>query len=735
MSYRWPSNLLLSILLFTCLAEEVVYAQNQNFKILSIEELKRHLRTQPADGKIEVLEELKDRRKSASPALPEVLAVCSEIMDSYPKSQIAWERYADFSSPLIPALRTIESIADENSPEAQITASYLVSICVYINGEAPFMGDLVAPLRDALISLGRSAIVPLAEALISEQHFFLSLSEILTIIANKMVEQNNIESLDDLQEAHEILLSKEYDGTMVGAMERDLRINLLPSAIEALQSLKLNNWIRSKLFKYIMVPITIFSIYFIINLLLILAAIKHRETRELLFNSNVTEKFLGRYNLVKYIILGSKKIRLDLFQEYRNNLKETLNTFFWKDKKYIPPKIKFNSDELGEGQVLDWEQCLKNILASSSGKIWFIKGPSGLGKSALLQQWCIKVIEDKELNPLLVNLGSGQIISNEIPSIIRDYGQINVNVNFAREIVKSGGFVLFLDALNEDIFQLETREFIRDVVSSNQLVLTSQYDPPWYRDKKFNIQNIQLLPFGKPELINLFSKEIVEEILENEYWKSIAELPYTAELLADYIQRTNKELPNFHIDLYTQMILSFEKKADNNGLVDHIPYLYQKAEELFLLNSKYFCHDDFITDRLCDYAIENKLLTRVTQKDGNAYEDRYSFSHELIQKFCIAQGLFERDSFNLTELHQKLKFNQPKIYWKSILEFFGEMKAKNVKVKNLDVQTYEKFLREVADFDLDIYKDLFKRAVQLDEKGLIRLSPAFIRWSAKTTVI
>jgi len=431
--------------------------------------------------------------------------------------------------------------------------------------------------------------------------------------------------------------------------------------------------------------------------------------------SAVLGLIVGKYLITDFLTRFVYPIKLAMFRDYRKNLKTAPALKEWGNRLYIPPHIEIPEEVTSTNEQAEdeWKKVFGTILTKPKKRLWLVLGKSGLGKTALMEKWTDYALTLKK-TPVLVPLGSDLSTQEEVAASMAQYGDIDVKPEVAFDLLKGGGFVILLDGFNEDHNPGKTREFVRQVSKRNHVVMTSQVDPKW--GKFFEIHNIKLEPFGREQLKQLMDETWIDKLLNTEYLADMAQLPHTAQLLADYIKE-NEKLPDFRLDIYRNLRKSFD---DDTQILN----LENTAWERFKANKKSFQPDDKVTEDLYKASVSKGILTRAGAD--------YLFRHERIHRFFVASYLYRQDRQTIETWYDEVESGLGRGYWIDTLELWGELYAEAACKNKTNIQSYYDFLKEAADFSPQIFAErLFPQITRLYDAGLIEKDQQFFEWSAK----
>jgi hypothetical protein len=143
---------------------------------------------------------------------------------------------------------------------------------------------------------------------------------------------------------------------------------------------------------------------------------------------------------------------------------------------------------------------------------------------------------------------------------------------------------------------------------------------------------------------------------------------------------------------------------------------------LFKLNTILFDPTDAIPNEFCDMAVNEGILTKSGIK--------YFFRHERIHRFFVASYLWRQDKRSIEEWYKESESGLGKKYWLDTLEFLGEIYAEKVSNKEILSGEYYNFLRNVLDFDVQIYADrLHPQLYRLFNSKILTTNAEFIELS------
>lgn len=401
--------------------------------------------------------------------------------------------------------------------------------------------------------------------------------------------------------------------------------------------------------------------------------------------------------VVDMLMRRSEWLRLAQFRAFRKRYQEILKRKVDANGQYVAPEVGYESKhQRTPGGVPRWQRVFDELLQDDRS-LWAIQGPSGLGKTALLEQWA-SYASDMGNTVLLIRLGSGESAGHIAMRMLCHQGDMKYSLAATEEILGAGGFVVLLDGYNEDTDPDSTSVFVRALIRRNLVLMTSQH--AFEKERRWSgvsVQKIHLQPFGKPQLETLFESEgdvWVERIMASDYLSVIAGRPHTAKLLKEYV-RVVEALPTRSIEVYE---LLFNPLMDFPGTEQL--NLENAAWEMFAENAV-MLPDECLTQPFCDEAVASQILTK--QQDC-----RFRFAHEQIHRYLVAFHIDQYGTPPLAADETVLEFWKNKMrdglgggrYWADTLFFLLEMHL----ARGDDDRLYE-FLLEAARFSPEVFRE------------------------------
>jgi photosystem II stability/assembly factor-like uncharacterized protein len=423
----------------------------------------------------------------------------------------------------------------------------------------------------------------------------------------------------------------------------------------------------------------------------------------------------GKFILTDWMIRFVLPLKLAMFRDYRKFLAETPALNAWSERLYISPQISLPSYPSQKNQVT-WESVFRFLSDHQSRRLWLLIGQSGLGKTAILEKWTRLAIELK-MTPILIRLRDSLSPKVEAAALMGQFGEVNVTPDVAQDLLVGGGFVILIDGLNEARDPDLVREFVRSVIKRNLVVLTSQFNPGW--DRVMNIELINLEPFGRDQLLEILSEDWVARILDSPGIREIARLPYTAQLLAGFIDRNNR-LPHNELEVYQELSIGLPGGELAN--------LRATAWNLFRLNQTEISSGPELSEDFCESAVRAGILTRRAHDAKNFYR----FVHERLHRLFVAEYLQRQDEQPLIDWHKEVRIGLGRDYWIDVFDFWGQIKG-NIASHGgaMEKEAYWDFLRKAANFSYYIFKHrLYMQFDRLCKSCPGLNEPDFVGWAA-----
>ncbi|MDJ0764441.1 MAG: hypothetical protein QNJ97_15805 [Myxococcota bacterium] len=473
--------------------------------------------------------------------------------------------------------------------------------------------------------------------------------------------------------------------------------------------------------------------FLLLNLLSVLLATKFGWARSVILHrvgSQILGLVVGKYLIIDALIFLVRPIRNALLRDYRRNLADSPGLRKWRASAYVPPTIRIIDSEKDRiefesgsdiGELL-WVRTLDTVLSHRNGGVWLVQGPSGLGKTALVENWA-RVALEKGWSPFLIRLGSELSPASEATSMLNQYGDVPLSsdkssdMERAGDLLSRGRFLILLDAVNEDSTPNVTREFVRKMARRNVIVVTSQFKPNW---DNIDLMPITLEPFGRDQLKKILPENWLEVVLKAEHLTDLSQLPQSSKLLAKYIER-NGELPPSPLDIYEDLCTPI---ASNPKLLN----LEEEAWKRFCDNQDQFNPSDALPDEeICLPAVDSGLLTPRQKGDNLSYK----FSHERVHRYLVARYLSRQDQKSLMDWNIDVKPGLGRRYWADTLQFWGAIIAERVRLNRSKPSSYIEFLREVAEFEYTMFADrLYPQYERLRDSKRIECDTMLERWAA-----
>lgn len=463
-----------------------------------------------------------------------------------------------------------------------------------------------------------------------------------------------------------------------------------------------------------------------LNIAAALIATRSRAIRTFILNpilSNVLLPGLGKYLVIGGLIRFVIPLKLAMFRDYRLRLANTQEIAIWKKgKKYVAPQISLNRPDAPHAMSLPtkneeeiWSHVLRQLVPELRQRLWLIIGPSGLGKTALLENWTSLLLE-LGMTPLFLRLGQGNV-REQAAAVFMANGDVDATPDVVFTLLTGGGFAILLDGFNEDCHPDDTREAVRLLAQRNLVIMTSQFAPSWRG--VVDIHRIQLEPFGRPQLANLFGEAQTDEILARPALAEMARLPFTAHLLARYIDR-HKELPGSELEAYADL---WDGLTPSNLL-----NLEESAWHLFKANETELKPGVKLPPEFCDAAVDSGLLT-IRTREGQRW---YRFSHEKVHRLFVAFWIVRQEQKSLKEWHSEIQPGFERTYWTDVIDFWAQILARNAINDKKELTKYLVFMKGTAEFSSTIFAQrLYPLYDRLCVTDVLSSDTNFLHWAAR----
>ena len=428
--------------------------------------------------------------------------------------------------------------------------------------------------------------------------------------------------------------------------------------------------------------------------------------------------FVNKYLIVDVLIRHFRWLRLGLFSEFRKKSLDHPELKKWKTEQYIPPNLTVGKRIIPFGP--DFIDAIP-----PPGSAMIVLGPSGIGKSALVENIAITCMA-KVKTVFILRFGRCENITKELVSQVRLYLDPNVSEQMAIDIVAAGGFMLLIDGLNEDTSPQETRDFIIKVIQNNQIVATSQGAIEW---GIVPLREAQLEGFESKHLARLFDQTTLEEINTNQSMKRWVSLPVMALNLRIYLNK-NERLPECKAQLLDHQLDSI---SEENSL-DLKLALFRESWNLLKSPTESFLPGAPMPEDRCEKIVKAGFLTVVTEKSSGNNLKGYRFRHAHFHAFCVARWI-ERNDLLQSEDFEGIFQSRPEYPWTEIFEYLGELiaygLASNSGQESTDTE-YETLLFGIADLAPTEFKKVWNTQTKdFLESKLVCLDKTFLEYATK----
>ncbi len=294
---------------------------------------------------------------------------------------------------------------------------------------------------------------------------------------------------------------------------------------------------------------------------------------------------------------------------------------------FIPPSAEF----LFESFSKKLEQMEKAIIV----------GRPGLGKTTFLRYLCARYAQrfwtyrfHRPLVPIFIPImryPSSEPIEMFFAQMAA-YGEI-YDKELAEWFLRSGGFVLFIDGLNEvpEATRQKVCAFIDSVSRNNVVCVSSQQ-----RYTEFAwLRGIDLAPLGKEEIQQVLARHTEPAAAERACERmdramlDIYCVPQNIMLSAPLVA-AGHELPRTRLELYSAIFEPIVSEWDRNGHLEYSEVLFERAFAMLAKKLPFWATGGFeCPDTIVAILVENKLLVRAGEN--------ILFAHDLIRAFFAAR--------------------------------------------------------------------------------------------------
>ncbi len=227
-------------------------------------------------------------------------------------------------------------------------------------------------------------------------------------------------------------------------------------------------------------PIIVLIVFVCFNLILIVLAIYINWIRRVLFhiiNSQVLGSDVGKYIVivVDLIMLFVKPLRLAMFRKYRKTL--------CKNKKCNLTSVSIKYSDNSTFTIYN-KSTFDELVEKSYNCPLLITSMIENERTSVLKNW-ESYAASCGLTPIYIYLNDHQRPEEEAKQLMYDLGDIVVSPKRALEMLRSGGFLILLDGLNNEGLLKKAQTFVSQVSSTNSVIISIQTDVEWDTQKEY----------------------------------------------------------------------------------------------------------------------------------------------------------------------------------------------------------------------------------------------------------
>jgi hypothetical protein len=360
---------------------------------------------------------------------------------------------------------------------------------------------------------------------------------------------------------------------------------------------------------------------------------------------------IGSFGLVPIALTTVPPIRSHILRRYRREIRQDDNFSQWL-KRFVVPSVDFLPEIFGK--LLNQRRVL------------FLQGQSGLGKTVYFRYLtCLyaapeKGLLPKNVIPVFLTLSRYQDTDLETAFQIQleNYGRLQDKA-LTTWFLKQGGFVIFLDGLNE--VNVATRDqvnrFVESYWKANYFCTSSQELYP-----NFNwMKTVELAALGRDEIKILLQRQLGKDKAETIMQQltpeseSIYSIPQNLEFAIKVVQQ-NQPLPQSLRELYKVTLAPVSDEWKEKGRNDFPELLFEKSYQMLCSHNPFFEKSEpDVPEELQNTLLTQKLLIR--------RGDHYYFQHDLIRAFLASEYFTPRWRELIAKNEVTIDEN-----WRSLLE-------------------------------------------------------------------
>lgn len=273
-----------------------------------------------------------------------------------------------------------------------------------------------------------------------------------------------------------------------------------------------------------------------------------------------------------------------------------------------------------------------------------LKGQSGIGKTSYFKHLTARYasqVKDglvpRNVVPVFISLASykGGEPERLVYDQLSSYGRMNDDA-LNEWILKQGGFLIFLDGLNEVAEEGARRElsnFVNRNWKANYFCLSSQQTYPEFS----GLPEISLQPLNKEKVDELLelrlgeekAKEVITRFNDETY--KLYGIPRDLEFAVEIILRESvTSVPQTRAALYKATLSPVIDSWSRNGHPDYAHLLHKRAYEMLLQRDPFFdSANNPLPDEIRNDLYEQKYLVKRA--------NHYYYRHDLIRAYLAAQ--------------------------------------------------------------------------------------------------
>ncbi|MCP5106380.1 MAG: hypothetical protein GY950_23545 [bacterium] len=385
----------------------------------------------------------------------------------------------------------------------------------------------------------------------------------------------------------------------------------------------------------------------------------------------------GSFGVVPLLITAFPRIRRYLLRRYIDNLQKDNDFSMWLDR-FVLPGENFHPSSFGK-------------LLKEKRKLLYL-GKSGVGKTSyfkyLVAYFAAGNRPDvlKGIQPVFLPLSryADKPPEEVFDSQLKSYGRI-IDEKLGRWFLKQGGFIIFMDGLNE--VSKETRDqvnrFVDQYKNANYICLNAQEE-----DSNLSwIEPINILPLNPGKINEVlalrlgekWAADVIETFDETAY--KLCEIPHNLDLVIQLLKE-KENLPKTETELYAKIIDGIFARWKEEGKGEYENLLYQRAFEMIRTGDLVFNSTGY------NIHIPGEMTDRLSEKKSRMLvkrDNHYYFRHDLIRAFLASRYVGPRWREFLLDNEMYVDFN-----WRAMLEFVIISQGSSEEIKELLFAILEK---------------------------------------------